>query len=56
MNLSAPTNLVFFITVIIALLAVLATIGTVAVIPVAPFWLMTGAYVVLALGVLLKGI
>jgi len=55
MNLSAPTMPVFIISVI---LAVLALIGHFVVIPYVTlygFWLALAAYVVLAVGCLMKG-
>ena len=55
MRLSAPTTVLFVVSVVIAVLAVLAAIGTLASIPVASVWIMAIAYVVLALGCLIKG-
>lgn len=56
MNLSAPTNIVFIISLVIAVLGILAGLGIFTVIPVSAFWLVTIGYVVLAAGCLLKGI
>ena len=56
MKLSAPTMLTFIISLVIAVLGVLAGMGILAVIPLAAFWVVTLAYVVLALGCLLKGV
>lgn len=56
MNLSAPTTLVFIISIVIAVLGILAGLGILAVIPVPAFWLVTIGYVVLAAGCLFKGI
>ncbi len=56
MNLSAPTNVVFIISVVIAILGILAGIGVLSVIPLAPFWLVTIAYAILAAACLLKGV
>ena len=56
MNLSAPTNLFFLISLVLAALGILAGIGILAIVPVAPFWLVTIGYIVLAAGCLLKGI
>ncbi|MCA0434658.1 MAG: hypothetical protein LCH46_15545 [Proteobacteria bacterium] len=56
MNLSAPTTVVFIISVIIAIIGVLAALGVVAFIPLASVWIMTIAFVVLAAGCLFKGI
>ena len=56
MNLSAPTNVVFIIAVVIAILAALAALGVFTIIPIASVWLMGIAFVILALGCLLKGV
>jgi hypothetical protein len=55
MRLSAPTSIIFIITVIIAIVAALAAAGVVSFIPIASVWIMALAYVVLALACLLKG-
>jgi hypothetical protein len=56
MTLTAPTQIVFIIAVVIAIIGLLAALTTyVAFIPLSAFWIMTIAFVVLALGVLLKG-
>ena len=54
-RLSAPTTIVFVISLVVAILAALAAMGTVAIIPIASVWLMAIAYVVLAAGCLIKG-
>ena len=54
-RLSAPTTIVFVISLVVAVLAALAAVGTLAIIPVASVWLMAIAYVVLAAGCLIKG-
>lgn len=56
MKLSAPTIIVFLISVVIAVLGVLAGLGIFAIIPISAFWLVTIAYAVLALACLFKGI
>ncbi len=56
MNLTAPTQIVFFLSVIIAILALLAFYGTLSFIPLAAFWILLIAYVILAVGCLLKGV
>ncbi len=56
MKLSAPTNIVFIVAVAIAIIATLAATGVVAMIPVASVWIMAVAFIVLALGCLLKGV
>lgn len=55
MNLSAPTNIVFIISLVIAILGLLAGLGVFAIIPLSAFWLMTIAYAILAVACLLKG-
>ena len=56
MKLSAPKTIVFIIAVVIAIIAALAALGVVSFIPVASVWIMAVAFVVLALGCLLKGV
>ncbi|MDP3898310.1 MAG: hypothetical protein Q8Q62_16705 [Mesorhizobium sp.] len=55
MNLSAPTQVVFIIAVVIAIIALLMFLSVITFIPVPAFWVMTIAFVVLAVGCLLKG-
>lgn len=55
MNLSAPTQAVFLVSVIIAIIALLIFFNVIH-IAVPSFWIMTIAYVVLLLGNVLKGI
>lgn len=56
MNLSAPTTVVFIISVVIALVALLISLNVIAFAAVPSFWIMTAAWVVLAAGCLFKGI
>lgn len=56
MNLSAPTQLVFIIAVIIALVAVLTALGFITFLPMPSVWVMAIAFAVLAAGNLFKGI
>lgn len=56
MTLSAPTKIVFLISLVIAIVAVAAMLNLLAVLPFPAFWLMTGAYVVLAAGALVSGL
>lgn len=56
MNLSAPTNLVFIISLVIAILGLLAGFGILSIIPIPSISLMGIAYVVLAIGCLFKGL
>ena len=55
MNLSAPTQPVFLIAVILAILAVVGTFVVIPVISANAFWAMTAAFIILVLGNLLKG-
>jgi hypothetical protein len=55
MRLSAPTTIVFIISLVVAVVAVLAALGTIAFVPLASVWIMAIAYVILAVGCLLKG-
>lgn len=56
MPLSAPTQIVFIIAVVIAIVGLLAALTTlVSFLPISAFWIMTIAFAVLALGNLLKG-
>ena len=55
MRLSAPTTVVFLITVVISLIAALAALGVVPNLPLASVWLMAVAYVVLAVACVFKG-
>ncbi|MEM7633964.1 MAG: hypothetical protein AAF299_05355 [Pseudomonadota bacterium] len=55
MKLSAPTTVLFVISVIIAVLALLPVLGIASIVKVSSFWLMAIAYAVLAIGCLFKG-
>lgn len=55
MNLSAPTQIVFIISLVIAVIGLLAALGVVAFIPLASVWIMLIAYIVLAAGCLMRG-
>jgi hypothetical protein len=56
MNLSAPTQLMFIIAVVLALVALVGYfVPTIAIIGVYAFWIMTVAFVVLAAGALFRG-
>ena len=55
MNLSAPTQVIFLVSLVVAILGALAALGVLSVIPIASVWMMAIAYVILALGCLLKG-
>ena len=56
MNLSAPTQIVFIISVIIAIIGIIAAFGALTFIPFAAVWIMLIAYIVLAAGCLLRGV
>ena len=56
MKFSAPSVLVFVISLVIAVVAVLSAMGSVAFIPLASVWIMAIAYAVLAAGCIIKGI
>ncbi len=56
MNLSAPTNLFFIISLIVAILGVLSALGVLAFTPLASVWIMAIAYAVLAIGCVMKGL
>ncbi|MEZ2333575.1 hypothetical protein AB6802_27970 [Mesorhizobium sp. RCC_202] len=55
MNLSAPTQIVFIISLVIAVIGLLAAVNVLAFIPLASVWIMLVAYVVLAAGCLMRG-
>ena len=55
MNLSAPTQVVFIIAVVIAIIAVLMFLSVITFIPIPSFWVLAIAFVVLAVGSLIKG-
>ncbi len=56
MKFSAPSVLVFVISLVIAVVAALAAMGSVAFIPLESVWIMAVAYVVLAAGCIFKGV
>jgi hypothetical protein len=55
MNLSAPTQIVFIISLVIAILGLLAAFGVLAFIPIPAVWIALIAYIVLAGGCLMRG-
>jgi hypothetical protein len=55
MNLSAPTQPVFLVAIILAILAVVSTFVVIPVITANAFWAMVVAFAILAVGNLLKG-
>ena len=55
MNLSPPTQIVYIVSLIIALIGVLAALGVVSFIPLASVWIVTIAFIILAVACLIKG-
>ncbi len=56
MKLSAPTQIVFLISVVLAILAVVATFVVIPVVSANAFWVAIVAYLVLVAGNVLKGV
>ena len=56
MNPSAPTQLVFIISLVIALIGVLAALNVVTFIPIASVWIVTIAFVLLAGACLIRNV
>jgi hypothetical protein len=56
MKLSAPTQIVFLISLVVAIIGVLIALGVLTMIPVASVWVMVIAYIILAGGCLFKGV
>ena len=54
MNLSAPTNLVFVVSIVLAILAVIGTFTPLPFISEHAFWVAIAGYVILALGNILR--
>ena len=54
MNLSAPTQIVFLISLVIAIVGILVALAVIPRLPISAFWIVVTGYVVLALGCLLK--
>ncbi|MBC7280442.1 hypothetical protein [Hoeflea sp.] len=54
MNLSAPTQIVFLLSLVIAIVGILAGLAVIPGLPISAFWIVVIAYVVLAVGNLLK--
>jgi hypothetical protein len=55
MNLSAPTQVVFLISLVIAIIALIGFFVTIPFVTVYAFWIAIAAYVVLAAGCLMTG-
>ena len=56
MKLNAPTQIVFLIAAILAIVAVISTFVAIPVVSGYAFWVLTGAFVLLAAGNILKGL
>lgn len=56
MNLSAPTMVVFLISLVVAIVGLLSALAILPALPISAFWIMTVAFVILAAGCLLKGV
>ncbi len=56
MNLSAPTMIVFIISLVIAVLGMLSGFGILSIVPIPAISLMSLGYIILAAGCLFKGI
>ncbi|MBU4529438.1 MAG: hypothetical protein KUA43_10020 [Hoeflea sp.] len=56
MNLSAPTQVVFLLSLVIAIVGILAGLAIIPGLPISAFWIVVIAYVVLAVGNLLKNV
>jgi hypothetical protein len=55
MNLSAPTQVVFWISLVIAIIALIGFFVTIPFVTAYAFWIAIAAYVVLAAGCLMTG-
>ena len=56
MKLSAPTQIVFLISVVVAVIGLLAALRILSFVPVASVWIMLVAYIILTVGCVLKGV
>jgi hypothetical protein len=55
MNLSAPTQLLFIVSCVIALIGVLMALNVITFIPIAAVWVVTIAFIILAVACLIRG-
>lgn len=55
-SLSAPTTMVFVISIVLAVLAILSTVMTLPLIGDNRFWVAIAAYVILAIGNIFRGV
>lgn len=56
MKLSAPTSVMFLISLVLAGAGVAAALGVIHGLPVSAFWTVTAGYAVLAIGNLARGL
>jgi len=56
MNLSAPTQVVFIISLILAVLALIGHFVNIPIVTQYQFWIAIAGYVVLAAGCMMKGV
>ncbi len=56
MNLNRPSQMIFIISLVIAIVAVLIALGTISFTSLAAVWIMGIAYLVLAVGCLMRGV
>lgn len=56
MTLSAPTQLIFWISVILAVLGIIGLFATIPFVTMYAFWFVVAGYIVLAAGCLMKGV
>lgn len=54
MKLSAPTQIVFLISLAITVIGILVALAIIPTLPISAFWIVVAGYVVLAAGCLLK--
>lgn len=56
MKLTPPKNITFVISVVLGLLGLLSELGIFALLPIAAFWLLFLGFLLLVLGLLVKGL
>jgi hypothetical protein len=55
MTLSAPTQAIFWIAVVLAVIALIAYFGVIGAVAAYAFWILIMAFIVLAVGCLMRG-
>lgn len=55
MHLNRPSQVIFIISLVIAILAALVALGTISFTSLASVWIMAIAYIILAVGCLMRG-